>query len=299
VCSNDFESQAAGADPWRAERTMNVGPESSAVRTALWRALHLELDSPPHLIEDDIGLELAAPEVGWRDRPDMHPSGTSGYRAAIVARTRFVEDLLVDEGIVQYVLLGAGLDTFVQRHPELAELVRVFEVDQPGPQAWKRQRLEQLGYEVPAHLRLVPVDFEADDDWWQALLDAGFDAAARALVSSSGVSMYITKEATVATLRQLAAMAPGSILAMTFMLPLELVDDAERPGLEGAARGALASGTPWISFYTPEEIVTLARRAGFSDAQYVATAELADRYLVGRTDGLRAASGEGILLART
>ncbi len=90
------------------------------MRTALWRALHVELDDPPHLIDDEIGLALVDPEEGWRDRGDMHPVGTLPYRAAIVARTRFVEDLLVEEGIGQYVLLGAGLDTFAQRHGELA-----------------------------------------------------------------------------------------------------------------------------------------------------------------------------------
>ena len=278
---------------------MNVAPDSSAVRTALWRALHVQIDATPHLIEDEIGLALADPEPGWQDRPDMHPAGTGGYRAAIVARTRFVEDLLVEEGIGQYVLLGAGLDTFAQRHGDLAQAVRVFEIDQPGPQAWKRQRLQDLGYGVPQHLRLIPVDFEADDDWWGALLEAGFDPSAPALVSSSGVSMYITKEATAATLRQLARMAPGSIVGMTFMLPVELADEADRPGLEGAARGARASGTPWISFYTPDEIMTLARQAGFSDVRYVPTEELAERYLAGRSDGLRAATGEGLLLART
>jgi methyltransferase (TIGR00027 family) len=278
---------------------VNATPDSSAVRTALWRALHVRLDDPPHLIEDEIGLALADPEEGWRDRPDMHPDGTRPYRAAIAARTRFVEDLLIAEGAGQYVLLGAGLDTFAQRHSELAGRVRVFEIDQAGPQTWKRQRLDELGYGVPEHLRLVPVDFEADDDWWQALLDAGFDETARALVSSSGVSMYITKSATSSTLRRLARMAPGSIVAMTFMIPLELVDDADRPGLEGAARGAQASGTPWISFFTPDEVVSLALDAGFADARSVPTDELTQRYLAGRGDGLRAAGGEAVLLART
>jgi len=97
---------------------VKVAPDSSAVRTALWRALHVEVDAPPHLIEDEIGLAIAAPDDGWRDRPDMHPVGTGPYRAAIVARTRLVEDLVIDGGIGQYVLLGAGLDTFGQRHPE-------------------------------------------------------------------------------------------------------------------------------------------------------------------------------------
>jgi len=278
---------------------MNVEPDSSAVRTALWRALHVQLDDAPHLIDDEIGLALADPEDGWRDRGDMHPIGTLPYRAAIVARTRFVEDLLIEEGISQYVLLGAGLDTFAQRHAELADRVRVFEIDQPGPQAWKRQRLENLGYGVPDYLHLIPVDFEADDDWWQALLDAGFDQNARALVSSSGVTMYISKAATSATLRPLGAMASRSIVAMTFMLPFDLADEDDRAGLEGAARGARASGTPWISFYKPDEIVTIARDAGFADARFVPTAEVAERYLAGRSDGLRASTGEGILLAQT
>ena len=86
---------------------------------------------------------------------------------------------------------------------------------------------------------------------------------------------------------------------MTFMLPLEVVAEADRAGLEGAARGAQASGTPWISFYAPDEIVSVARDAGFADARYIPTADLAERYLAGRTDGLRASEGEGILLAQT
>lgn len=278
---------------------MTSEPDSSAVRTALWRALHMEIDAEPHLIEDEIGLALAAPADGWRDRPDMHPLGTRPYRAAIVARTRFVEDLLADGNIGQYILLGAGLDTFAQRHPELAERVVVFEIDQPGPQAWKRERLDALGYGVPDSLRLVPVDFEAEDDWWRALLDAGLDTQAPALVSSSGVSMYITKAATAATLQRLAGLAPGSIVVMTFMLPLDLADPADRPGLEGAARGAQASGTPWISFFTHDEMVALALGAGFASARAVTTAAVAAPYLHGRTDGLTAASGESILLART
>lgn len=276
---------------------MTVGPDSSAVRTALWRALHVQVDPPPHLVADEVGLALADPEDGWQQRPDMHPVGTAPYRIGIVARTRYVEDLLVDEGIDQYVLLGAGLDSFVQRHPERD--VQVFEVDQPGPQAWKRRRLEELGLGVPNHLHLVPVDFEADDDWWSALLAAGFDPSARALVSSSGVSMYVSEEATATTLHRLAGMAPGSLVVMTFMFPLDQAAPAERPGLDAAARGAAAAGTPWVGFYTAAEIVALAEAAGFPEAHAVTTAELTERYVSARTDGLRPAGGEGVLLART
>jgi methyltransferase (TIGR00027 family) len=140
------------------------GPDSSAVRTALWRALHVEIDAPPHVLEDLVGLELADPEDGWRQRPDMDPDATLGFRAAIVARARFVEDLVAERseaGTHQYVILGAGLDTFVQRNPAAGSHLRVFEIDEPATQAWKSERLVELGYGVPDWLRFVPVDFEA------------------------------------------------------------------------------------------------------------------------------------------
>ena len=280
-----------------------VAPDSTAVRVALWRALHVQVDPPPHLLEDEIGLALAAPDEGWRQRPDMDPHFTRSFRAAIVARARFIEDLVAEQagrGIGQYVILGAGLDSFAQRRPAIASRLTVFEVDRPGPQAWKRQRLIQLGFGVPDRLRLVPVDFEAGDGWRQRLAAAGFDAAAPAVLASSGVSMYLTKEATLAMLRQVAALAPNSTLAMTFLMPLELADPAVRPGLELAAKGARTSGTPFISFFTPDELLALARDAGFREARHVSAAMLAERYFAGRADGLRPpANAEELLVATT
>jgi methyltransferase (TIGR00027 family) len=132
-----------------------------------------------------------------------------------VARARLIEDPVVeqvDRGVGQYVILGAGLDTFAQRRPEIASHLLVFEIDKPGPQAWKRQRLVELGFGIPDWLRLVPVDFEAGDAWWQRLAAAGFDANQPAVVASTGVSMYLTKDAIAATLRQVSALAPGSTL---------------------------------------------------------------------------------------
>src|SRR5690349_15993940 len=108
-----------------------AAPDNTAVRTALWRALHVEVDSPPHVFEDEVGLKLASPDDAWRSRPDMSPF-TRPFRAAIVARARFIEDLIeeqVGRGMGQYVILGAGLDTFVQRRPELASRLVVFEID--------------------------------------------------------------------------------------------------------------------------------------------------------------------------
>jgi methyltransferase (TIGR00027 family) len=264
--------------------------DSTAVRVALWRAMHVRVDAAPHVFEDEIGLELAAPDEGWRQRGDMHPQGTSQFRASILARARFIEDLVVEraaEGVRQYVILGAGLDTFAQRRPEIASGMRIFEVDRPGPQAWKRQRLIELGFGIPEWLRLVPVDFEAGGSWREQLTAAGFDADRPAIVASTGVSMYLTKDANAATLHQIAALAFGSMLVMSFLLPLECADPEVRPGLEQAEKGARASGTPFVSFFTPVEMLALALDAGFKAVEHVSAATLTERYFSGRTDGLR------------
>jgi methyltransferase (TIGR00027 family) len=277
-------------------------PDNTAVRVALWRALHVQVDPPPHVLEDEVGLQLVAPDPAWRDRGDMDPVFTRTFRAAIVARARFMEDLIVEQaglGVTQYVILGAGLDTFAQRRPEVASRLQVFEVEQPATQDWKHRRLIELGYGVPDWLHLVPVNFEAGESWLAQLTGTGFDASRPSVVASTGVSLYLTKEANAATLRQIAALAPGSTLAMTFLVPPELLDDADRAGLEASAKGAAAAGTPFLSFFMPEEIVAMAREAGFKDARHVSADLLNERYFAGRTDGLRTSPGEQMLVAST
>jgi O-methyltransferase involved in polyketide biosynthesis len=145
----------------------------------------------------------------------------------------------------------------------------------------------------------VPVDFEAGGSWLQSLAAAGFDAGQPAVVVSTGVSMYLTKAATAATLRQVAALAPGSTFAMTFLLPLEQADPEVRPGLQMAEKGARASGTPFISFYLPAEMTALARQSGFKDARHVSAATLTQRYFAGRPDGLRPPNNAEELLVAT
>jgi methyltransferase (TIGR00027 family) len=198
-------------------------------------------------------------------------------------------------GVGQYVILGAGLDTFAQRHREVA--VRVFEVDQPGTQEWKRRRLSEIGHPPGENLRFVAVDFENGEAFPDALRANGFDADRPATVSSTGVSMYLTKEATEATLRQITAMGDESVLAMTFMLPVDLVDVAERPMQEAVEAAAAGSGTPFISHYTPDKISQMCRAAGFSSVQHVSPDYLTARYFAGRTDGLRPPSAEHLIVA--
>ncbi|TDD58813.1 SAM-dependent methyltransferase [Kribbella antibiotica] len=275
-------------------------PDNTAVRTALWRALHTQVDEPPYVLEDALGARLAQDGDGWRERPDVAPAVSRGQRATVVGRARLTEDLLAQaasRGVDQYVILGAGLDTYAQRHPDAGSAMTVFEIDQPETQGWKRSRLIELGYGIPEWLRLVPVDFEANDDWWERLQAAGFDASRPAVVSWLGVTMYLTEEATAATLKQVASLPVGSSLILTFFRHLEdlLPEDVQirRASREGARR----AGTPFIGFYTPDQITELVRQAGFADAEYVSAAGLADRYFADRTDGLRPYSGEEVLIA--
>jgi len=273
-------------------------PDSTAVRTALWRALHIEVDAPPHVLDDRIGLQLADPGADWRQRPDMDPDRTRAFRASIVARARFLDDLVLEQaakGVGQYVVLGAGLDTFAQRHPDVA--LRIFEVDQPGTQDWKRRRLSEEGYPLPDGLRFVPVDFERGPSWPDALTVNGFDTGEAAVVSSLGVIMYLTREATETMLRQVAALEDGSVLAMTFLLPIDLVDAAERPMQEAVERAAAASGTPFIGHYAPDEMSDMCRGAGFSLVRHISPEELTQRYFAGRTDSLRPPSAEQLIVA--
>jgi methyltransferase (TIGR00027 family) len=264
--------------------------------------LHVEIDARPPVFDDDLALRLVGPDEDWRQRPDMDPEFTRAMRAGMASRARFIEELVTEQagkGVAQYVILGAGLDTFAQRRPEIAAGIRVFEVDQPGAQAWKRQRLVELGFGIPEWLRLVPVDFEAGASWWEQLVAAGFDPSRPAVVASTGVSMYLTKDAIAATLRQVAALAPGSTLAMTFILPAEFAEPAEREQQLAVERAARASGTPFRSLFSPSEILSLAREAGFHQVQHVSSAELAERYFAGRTDDLRPGDAEAFLVATT
>ncbi len=277
-------------------------PDHTAVRVALWRAMHVMIDPPPHALVDEVGLKLAAPEEGWQKRPDMDPAFTRTFRAHVVARARFIEDAVAEQagrGVAQYVVLGAGLDTFAQRRPEVASRMRVFEIDQPETQAWKRRRLVELGFGVPEWLRFVPVDFERGGQWLEQLAAAGFDASKPAVIASTGVSMYISKDATAATLRQVAGLGAGTTLLMTFQLTMDLIEPQDRLGRELSEKGARASGTPFISFFTPQEMLDRAREAGFKDARHVSGPSLSERYFGGRPDGLRSSSGEDFLVATT
>lgn len=278
----------------------DIAPESSAARVALWRALHMETESAPYIIEDKVGLSLLSPEEDWRNRGDMNPEFTKMFRASIVARARFIDDLVIDQaskGVNQYIILGAGLDSFAQRKKEVADKLAIFEVDKPGPQQWKKQRLIETGFGISSHLHFVPVDFEAGESWLENCEVSGLDKNQPAVLASTGVSMYLTREANIATLKQIATLAKGTVLAMTFLIPAEEMATNEKKGLDASAKGAKSSGTPFISFFSHEEMIKLALEAGFSEAHCVSGDDLNHQYFKNRADGFHTGHAESILVA--
>jgi methyltransferase (TIGR00027 family) len=255
--------------------------------------LHVLVDEPPHVLDDTVGLRLAGVGEGWRQRPDMDPEQTRANRASIVARARATEDTVTSSGARQCVILGAGLDTFAQRH---GGAVQVYEIDAPGTQAWKRQRLDQLGLLGP-RLHLVPVDFEAGQSWLDAAVAAGLDPASPTAVSMLGVTMYLSREAVLATLRAASSLTAGSKMIFSYSRPIEMAPPEIQPILAAAAQGAAASGHPWLSLLAPDEAADLARAAGFGDVQVVTSTDLHERYFAGRRDGLSPAGGEDLVVA--
>lgn len=266
----------------------------TAVRTALWRALHMLVDQSPPVLADTLGLRIADVDNSWRQRPDMDPVRMSTNRASIVARSRLAEDVVSASGATQYVILGAGLDTFAQRHDGPTQ---VFEIDAPATSAWKRDRLDALGLRAAERLHLVPVDFEAGESWLDQVVTAGLDPAIPTVVSMLGVTMYLSREAISATLCAAATLAAGSTMVFSYSRPIEMAPAEIRPILQGAADGAAASGHPWLSLLSPDDAAALAYEAGFGDVAIVTSQDLHDRYFAERGDQLSPVGGEDLVIA--
>jgi methyltransferase (TIGR00027 family) len=293
-------------------------PDATAVMAALSRAAHLVLDPAPHVFVDDVGLRLVNVPAVLRhagfDVPD-DPGGVRrdgwlfspralewfrGWRGTFLARARFVEELVVERvgaGVDQLVVLGAGVDTLALRRADLRDRLRIFEVDHPVTQGWKQARIRQLFGSCPDNLTFAPVDFQATPSWRGELIDVGFDPARRSLVVSTGVTQYITDEALVATMHDVASMAAGTTFACTFMLPVESIPLPERELRATTEQRAAERGAPWISSYEPDAIVDMARAASFDSVHHVSAASWNDRWCTRRSDGLHAAAGEHAIVA--
>ncbi len=278
-------------------------PSRSALSVATMRAAHQLLDEPL-VFADPLALPLlgAPGAAALQDDPyALNDPLSRGVRGALVARSRVVEDELsscVAAGVRQYLIVGAGLDTFAYRNPYGNEGLRVFEVDHPGTQRWKRQRLAGANVGVPASLTFVPLDFELDD-LGSALRQAGFLADRPACVSWMGVTMYLTADAVAATLRTVAGFAPGSRLCFDYRVPVTMLNPVERVINDVIEQRLAALGEPWVSAFDPEQLKCQLIEMGFRSAESATPEDLNARYFARRKDGLRTGGGVRIMCAST
>jgi methyltransferase (TIGR00027 family) len=276
-------------------------PSRSALTVASLRAVHQLLDDPL-VLSDPIALPLlgASTEAALRDDPfAWNDPVLRSLRGALVARGRFVEDELsrcVAAGVRQYLVIGAGLDTFAYRNPYRNEGLRVFEVDHPGTQRWKQQLLAEASIGVPESLTFVPADFERDD-LGSVLRQAGFRAEQAVCVSWMGVSMYLTAEAVEATLRTVAGFAAGSRLCFDYRVPATMLNPVERTIYEVLEQRVAALGEPWLSTFEPMQLQRQLLDLSFSTAESATPEDVNARYFARRKDGLRTGGGVRIMLA--
>lgn len=274
-------------------------PSQSAILTAAARALHRE-EAPPWILDDTLALRLAGDAgtaVLERARANLSHDELFGFSRWVCARARVGEDLverLVPSGLHQYVILGAGLDSFAYRRPDLVERVRVFEVDHPASQSWKRTRLDESGISVPPNLMFAPVDFERQT-LRDGLAEAGFDFSALAVFGWIGVTMYLSRPAISETLRSVAGCAAGSRLVMTYNVPLPEVSDYSRRVTSGLQLVTAEGGEPFISFFLPDEIERLVADHGFTGIEHFGADEARRAYLGGRDVPI--AGAQRVLLA--
>jgi methyltransferase (TIGR00027 family) len=221
-------------------------------------------------------------------------------RAFVAARSRYAEDELalgVRRGVRQYVILGAGLDTFAYRNPYPGEMLRVFEVDHPSTQTSKRGRLEDAGITLPGNLTFAPVDFETQT-LEEGLRSAGYDAAKCTFFSWLGVTEYLTPEVVMATLRFIASAPVGSGVVFDYMISPSLLTPAQRSRLDAVSRRVASAGEPWQAYFDPELLARNLRDMGFGYVEDLGPEEINARYFKNRKDGLQVGSLSHIMNAR-
>jgi methyltransferase (TIGR00027 family) len=259
-------------------------PSHTALTAAAARAAHRIVDGEPRIFDDHLAEALLGDDaeelLSYHRSQGDHPV-LAGSRAQVTCRARLTEQRVRASGVDQYIVLGAGLDSFAYRWPRP---MRVFEVDHPGSQRWKRDRLAAAGLTPTTDVTYVPVDLEhgrlAD-----AVHQHGFDAARPAVVSWLGVTMYLSRTAIDATLAQLAGLAAGSEIVLDYFVPAELRDERGHLYAELVGPVAAERGEPWLTTLTPVEAATLLAWHGWPDVVHIGQHDLPE--LVDRGDALR------------
>lgn len=282
-------------------------PSRTALRVALRRAAHQLYDAPPLVLDDPIAVPILGPAYAEElhrtpgNNPNARNPGTKdrpfsiSLRAFLVARSRYAEDQLaraVTHGVIQYVLLGAGLDTFAHRNPH--PTLRVFEVDHPATQQWKRDLLHASKIPTPSKLTYVPVDFERHS-LAEQLHAAGHNPQIPAFFAWLGVVPYLTHAAFRTTLDFIAAQPIGTGVAFDYGQPREALPFFERLAHDSLAQRVRQAGEPFQLFFTPKEIAT--ELAAFRTLEDLGTPEINARYFAHRTDKLQVLGTAGRLVS--
>jgi methyltransferase (TIGR00027 family) len=262
----------------------------TALRVALRRAAHQVQDERPLVFDDPLAVRILGPAYAEEIRrtPDsVKRPYSAGLRAFMVARARLAEDTLAaavrGPGSRQYLVLGAGLDTFACRNAYAD--VRGFEVDHPATQAWKLEMLRDAEIVPPESAAFVAVDFERDS-LEERLLAAGFDEAAPTVTAWLGVVPYLTMEAFRATMRLLARLPEGSAVVFDYSQPREVLSEREQLMLDSMAARVAQAGEPFQLFFTPKQLAAELAALGMRVVEDLGSAELTERFFAGRTDGL-------------
>src|SRR5580704_11560860 len=273
-------------------------PSRTALRVALRRAAHQLYDAQPLVFDDPI----AVPILGDTYAEELHRTPTRpdrpfsvALRAFLVARSRYAEDNLaraVARGVTQYVLLGAGLDTFAHRNPH--PHLRVFEVDHPATQQWKRELLATGDMPAPANLTYVPVDFERQS-LPEQLNSAGFNPLNATFFAWLGVVSYLTLEAFRFTINFIAAQPDGTGVVLDYSQPRSALPFLEKLAHDSLASRVQLAGEPFQLFFTPTEIA--AELMHFRNIEDIGSAEINARYFANRTDNLKLRGSAGRLLS--
>jgi methyltransferase (TIGR00027 family) len=269
----------------------------TARRVAIRRAAHQLLDHP-RVLDDPLALRIIGSEAeqALRSDPKEDHAFSRAFRAFMAARSRYAEDELahaVAQGVKQYVVLGAGLDTFAYRNPHPG--LRVFEVDHPATQAWTREQLQAADIAIPASLMFVPIDFEQ-----QTLADglehSGFNASAPAFFAWLGVTPYLTREACMSTLRFIATMPAASGVVFDFAIDPALLNAGQRQALGALSKRVARYGEPFQLFFNPGKLQDELKEMGFHRTEFLQGKELNARYFKDRNDGLLVRGSLGHLM---
>ncbi len=274
-------------------------PSGTAQGAAIVRALHQVIDDAPKILDDPIAARLLGDEFDrYRTIVRFFPF-SARVRANFVLRSRYAEDCLAEslsDGVRQYVLLGAGLDTFAFRQPAWASSLRIFEVDYPATQNWKRKRLDAANISVADNVIFVPVDFERIS-LEAGLAAAGLDFKAPTFLSSLGVTQYLTAKAFDGTLKFVLSLPPGSEIVFSFVLPGSALTLPERIIVALFASIGAARGEPWLTRFSPEQLTGKLKAMGFSKVSHLSTDAAKARYFRQRRDRLEPSRVEQMMRA--